>query len=88
MSQNFITEHQRYGRNKDYSVNHTYLLSGKYKRKFNGISNNPKLNSCLYRIAKLILRHRSGTKYENMYWINATDLTILAQETNSLKKKY
>ena len=87
LSKKSNTEHQRYGRNKDYTVNHTYLLSGDYKRKFDSISDNPKLNTCLYQIAKLILKHRSGTKYEDMYWINAADLTILAQETDSHKEK-
>ena len=34
-------EEQRPGRNKKTTINHTYIESGSYRRKFDGISDNP-----------------------------------------------
>lgn len=75
-------ELQRSGRNKSVSINHSYINSGEYKRKFNYITDNPKLNKLLYQLAKKMLVHRSGTNYEDMYWINVDTLQIIASEIN------
>ena len=75
-------EEQRYGRNKETVVNHSYLESGEYRKKFDRISNDAELNKLLYRLAKRMLIHRSGTLYEDMYWIDRDSLYIVAAETN------
>ena len=74
-------EAQRYGRNKDTLVNSTYINSGEYRRKFDVISDNTNLNRMLYQLAKKMLLHRSGTLYEDMYWIDLDTLKIVAEET-------
>ena len=76
-------EEQRYGRNKDTAINHTYINSGEYRKKFDEISSSPKLNRLLYRLSKKMLEHRSGTQFEDMYWIDPVSVTIVADETNS-----
>ena len=58
-------EEQRYGRNKETLVNHTYIESGEYRRKFDNISDNAELNKLLYQLAKKMLTHRSGTDRPN-----------------------
>ena len=73
-------EEQRYGRNKDTTINHAYICSGEYRKKFDQISDNKKLNKLLYQLAKTMLEHRSGTLYEDMYWIDAETATIVAKE--------
>ena len=73
-------EEQRYGRNKDTVINHAYICSGEYRKKFDQISDNKKLNKLLYQLAKSMLEHRSGTLYEDMYWIDAETATIVAKE--------
>lgn len=45
-------ERQRYGRNKDTTINHTYINSGEYRNKFDRISNDSELNRLVYQIAK------------------------------------
>lgn len=75
-------EEQRYGRNKNTSVNFSYIESGEYRRKFDAISNNIELNRLLYKLAKKMLKHRSGTLYEDMYWIDLDTLEVIAEETN------
>ncbi len=80
-------EEQRYGRNKDTCINHTYIESGEYRRKFDKVSNNAELNRLLYNLAKKILCHRSGTLYEDMYWINTNPLSVIAKETESRIEK-
>lgn len=45
-------EEQRYGRNKETLVNHSYIESGEYRRKFDNISDNAELNKLLYQLAK------------------------------------
>ena len=80
-------ENQRYGRNKVTLVNKTYIESGEYKRKFDNISENKAVNKTLYDCAKAALKHRSGTKFEDMYWIDLDEIRVIAEETNSLVKK-
>lgn len=74
-------EEQRYGRNKDTAINRAYINSGEYRKKFDKISDNKKLNKLLYQLAKSMLEHRSGTLYEDMYWIDAETATVVAKET-------
>ena len=77
------SEEQRYGRNKDTVVDKSVLNSGEFRRKFDGISDSPELNRLLYQLAKKMLLHRSGTKYEDMYWIDPVTFKIVAEETES-----
>lgn len=75
-------EEQRRGRNKDTTIVHSYINSGQYRRKFDGISDNLELNRLLFKLAKKMLLHRSGTVYEDMYWIDLDTLQIVADETS------
>ena len=79
-------EKQRYGRDKNTIVDHTYINSGEYRRKFDKISDNKELNRLLYQLAKRMLNHRSGTQYEDMYWVDMDTLEIIATETNQKRK--
>ena len=80
-------EKQRYGRNKETIINHNYINSGEYRKKFNCISNNEVLNRTVYKIAKKMLNHRSGTLYEDMYWIDIDTGEIVASEVNQKVEK-
>ena len=73
-------EYQRYGRNKSTQINKSYIDSGEYRKKFDCISDNPRLNKQLCELAKKILKHRSGTLYEDMYWLNPVTGAIVAAE--------
>lgn len=75
-------ENQRYGRNKSTVVDHAYLDSGEYRRKFDNISDSPQLNKLLYRLSKKMLLHRSGTVFEDMYWIAPDTCQIVAKEVS------
>ena len=81
------SEEQRYGRNKETLVNRTYINSGEYKRKFDTISNSTELSRILYKIAKKMLEHRAGTKFEDMYWIDLDTLEIVAKEIDGTIEK-
>ena len=74
-------ENQRYGRNKDTLVNKTYISGGEYRRKFDNITDAPEVNKTLYDCAKKALTHRSGTLYEDMYWIDTDTGDVVASET-------
>lgn len=54
------SEYQRYGRNKGTQINNTYINSGEYRKKFDGITDNSSINRLLYSKAKEMLKHRSG----------------------------
>ena len=41
----------------------------------------------VYKLAKNMLIHRSGTEFEDMYWIDLDEIRVIAEETNSLVKK-
>lgn len=75
-------EYQRYGRNKDTLINNTYINSGEYRRKFDDITDDPKVNRVLYQKAKEMLKHRSGTMLEDMYWIDAMTGEVVASALN------
>lgn len=81
-SDSVALENQRYGRNKVTLVNKTYIESGEYKRKFDNISENKAVNKTLYDCAKAALKHRSGTKFEDMYWIDGNTGEIIASALN------
>lgn len=86
-----MLEYQRYGRNKDTVINATYINSGEYRRKFDGITNNKDINRILYLKAKEMLFHRSGTLFEDMYWIDADTGEVIASaldEKNEGKVEY
>ena len=74
-------EDQRYVRNKKTSIDHSYINSGEYRRKFDNISDDKKLNRLVYQVAKQMLNHRAGSMYEDMYWIDIDTLKIIAKET-------
>ena len=76
-------ENQRYGRNKSTLVNSAYIESGEYRRKFDNLTPNDEVNRVLYAKAKEMLKHRSGTLYEDMYWIDGDTGKIIAKEINS-----
>lgn len=76
-------EYQRYGRNKDTLVNKTYIDSGEYRKKFDKLTDNPEVNKSLYDCAKTALKHRSGTEFEDMYWIDSFTGSVIAKEINS-----
>ena len=63
-------ECQRPGRNKETIVDTSYISSGEYRRKFDIITLNSELNRLIYQKAKEMLIHRSGTEFEDMYWID------------------
>ncbi len=73
-------EEQRIGKNKNTAINHTYILGGEYRRKFDFISSEPSLNKLLYQLAKKMLIHRSGTRHEDMYWIDGKVYMYTANE--------
>lgn len=75
-------EYQRYGRNKETVINHVYINSGEYRNKFDSITDNISVNRTLYSKAKEMLNHRSGTKYEDMYWIDGATGAVLASALN------
>ncbi len=74
-------EEQRSGKNKATAINRKYINSAQYRQKFDKISTNPKLNRLLYKLAKKILFHRTGTAHEDMYWVDLDTLEIVASET-------
>lgn len=80
-------EQQRKGRNKNTIIDYNYISSNRYRKKFDYISNDKKLNKLLYKIAKKMLLHRLGTEYEDMYWIDLINGKIVCKITDSKYKK-
>lgn len=80
-------ENQRYGRNKSTSINNTYIEGGEYRRKFDNMTDNSDVNKSLYNCAKTALKHRSGTAYEDMYWIDSDTGRILLSVTDSTDER-
>jgi hypothetical protein len=77
------TEEQRTGRNKETAINHSYIAGGEYRKKFDSITEDAELIRLLYRISKDMLLHRTGTLFEDMYWIDLDSMSVVAKEVNS-----
>ncbi|MDR0987264.1 MAG: hypothetical protein LBL98_06210 [Ruminococcus sp.] len=75
-------EESRYGRDKFKSIDTGFIESGEYRRKFDCISENEKLNRSLYQTAKKILYHRSGTEFEDMFWLDFDTGKVFASITD------
>ncbi len=82
-----MKEYQRYGRNKDTIINSAYINSGEYRKKFDKITNDGKVNHILYIKAKEMLFHRRGTLYEDMYWIDGNTGEIVAGVLDAKEEK-
>ncbi len=80
-------EYQRYGRNKKTLINKTYIESGEYRRKFDNATGNPDVNKALYNAAKVALKHRSGTEFEDMYWFDGETGGIILSVTDSTEER-
>lgn len=80
------SEEQRSGRNKETTINKSYIESCEYRRKFDKITDDKKLNRLLYNCAKEMLYHRSGTLLEDMYWIDPKECKIIANEINQTQQ--
>lgn len=74
-----MLEYQRYGRNKDTVINAAYINGGEYRRKFDRLTGNDNINRILYMKAKEMLFHRSGTLFEDMYWIDSDTGEVVAK---------
>lgn len=86
-SDSVALENQRLGRNKSTLVNKTYIDSGEYKRKWDNAIENQKVSKTLYDCAKKALKHRSGTVFEDMYWINSDTGEIILSVTDSNEER-
>jgi hypothetical protein len=76
-------EEQRYGRDKATQINNSYIDSNQYRRKFDMMSENIETVKTLYQKAKEMLKHRAGTLFEDMYWIDDNTGQVIASITNS-----
>ena len=79
-------EKQRKRRNKETLIDHHYITSGKYSNKIRILSNSNDLNRTICKSAREMLEHRSGTEFEDMYWIDLDTCQVVAKETNQKEK--
>lgn len=80
-------EYQRYGRNKNTLINKSYIDGGSYRKKYDKLTDNAEVNKALYDSAKAALKHRSGTLFEDMYWIDGDSGQEIYYVTNSTKEQ-
>ena len=80
-------EYQRYGRNKNTLINKSYIDGGSYRKKYDKLTDNAEVNKALYDSAKAALKHRSGTLFEDMYWIDGDSGQEIYSVTNSTKEQ-
>lgn len=68
------------------TVDLKYINSDEYKRKFNGITGNPKVDKQLHSQAVAQLTHRNGTYGEDLTLINAETGNIEGRQSKSLSE--
>lgn len=68
---------------KNSVVSKNMLNSSKFRRQFDKLSNDKNVNRNVYYLAKQILEHRSGTKYEDLAYIDTkTGKTLISNKRN------
>lgn len=82
-----MIEYQRTGRNKNTTINQSYIMSGAFRNKFDQITHNKAVSRTLYNKAKEMLNHRSGTRYEDMYWIDGDTGEVIASILNAVTEE-
>ena len=89
--QNVKAESERYTR-EDYEnigkakVDFSIFDSERWNDNFDLISNNSEVNSSIKRVSKQMLKHRSGTFHEDLYFIDANTGKIAGFNTSDSKK--
>ncbi|WP_026496486.1 hypothetical protein [Butyrivibrio sp. WCD3002] len=87
MEENNEKEEQRAGRNKSTQIVKAYINGSEFRRKFDLITASKDVNRLLYQVAKKMLFHRTGTEYEDMYWIDPIQCRIVAKEINEQEEQ-
>lgn len=59
-----------------------YINSEEYAKKFENITNNPRVNQTLWKCSRAAIQHRNGTLYEDMYLINGNTGEIMGEQTD------
>lgn len=67
----------------DNSVNFSVVNSAEYRKKFDGITDDPEINDLLCKKARDILNHRNNTYYEDMYLIDTASKKVVGAQTHS-----
>lgn len=66
-------------------VNKNMLNSSEFRRKFDTLTDDKDINRKIYYAAKQILTHRSGTKYEDLVYINSATGEILLSNKKDIE---
>ena len=75
---------EKKGNDIDSQVNWELVDSDDYKDKFKGIGKNSDVDNEIYNISKRILKHRDGTKFEDLYIVDLNTgktITYITQDT-------
>lgn len=76
------SENQKLAMNKDTLIDTKYINSKEYHDKFKKLTDNEAVNETVYKSAKKMLKHRSGTLYEDIYFIDKNTGKVIASSTD------
>lgn len=83
-TQNVIQEQQKSAkRSSPTYVDPKLIQSPEYRKRFEGISSAPNVDETLYKKAGDMLKHRSGTEFEDMHLIDSVTGKVVASQTHS-----
>lgn len=82
ISESGITN-KRTPKQDEYKINREVIDSNEYKKKFNGITNKPKVDKAIHKYAKAALYHRDGTNREDLYILSSSTGDILGKNITS-----
>ncbi|HEX3022207.1 MAG TPA: minor capsid protein [Lachnospiraceae bacterium] len=79
-SKNYLleAENQKSKPNQDTVIDKKYINSKEYHDIFKRLTENQEVNETIYRCSKEMLRHRSGTLFEDMYFIDINTGKVIA----------
>ena len=67
-------------------INEQYINSLEYRKQFDNLTDNAEVNKTIYECSKNMLKHRDGTMYEDMYFIDKNTGKIIASSTKINKE--
>ena len=79
-------ESQHKWKYRDTLIDRDYIESNEYRRKYDKLGESEEITRLIYQSAKEILNHRSGSKYEDLYFIDSESGKIIKQNQYTVEE--
>lgn len=80
-------EYSHKGKYKSLKINKSVINSSKYRNKFDYLNEDKRVSKKIYKSCKEILKHRDGTKFEDLVFINSITSEVISSSNFDIELK-